>query len=261
MGLTGVAVEQFVRFLLVAFRITGMLIITPMLGGSAVPRRIRVLAGLVLSAAIFPVLSGPWPKPDCAWSALVIGFAGELAVGLVCGFVVNTVFVAAQMAGGLLSRHMGAALAEVINPLFQSDVPVLGGFFHMFALVVFVMLNGHHVLLAGLVKTFDRVPLMGASFHRGMVGEAAGLMGDMFVLTIKLAAPTFAALFLVTIVLGVVARTLPQIHVLGIGFPLQVCVGLVVMALSLGTVAMLLGGGFTWMSRQIDSVLNFMVAR
>jgi flagellar biosynthetic protein FliR len=192
---------------------------------------------------------------------LVFGLAGELAVGIICGFVVNIVFVAAQMAGELLSRQIGTSLAQVINPLFESQFPIFGEFYYMFALVVFVAVNGHHVLLAGLVNTFERVPLMGAAFHAGMVEKAAGLMGDMFILMIRLAAPAFAALFLVTIALAIIARTVPQIHVLLIGFPLQVCLGLIVMSLALAGTAVVLGGSFSWAMREMDRILRFMIPR
>jgi len=234
-------------------------VITPMLGGSQVPWRVRVFAAIGLSFAIYPIVSRAGVNLPSDWPHLVLGLAGELAVGLICGFVVNIVFAAAQMGGAFLSRHMGTALAQVINPLFEAPVPVFGQFYYMFALMVFVAINGHHILLAGLVKTFERVPLMGVRFHGGMVTLVSGLMGDMFVLMIKLAAPTFAALFLVTVALGIIARTVPQIHVLLIGFPLKVCVGLIVTALALGGAALLLADSFGWIMGELQTIQRFMV--
>lgn len=256
---TGIAIEQFIRFLLVLFRMSGIFVMTPVLGGSQVPWRIRVFAAVALSFAVYPVVRATIVTIPGTWVELVMGIAGELAVGMICGFVVNIVFVAAQMGGTLLSRHMGTALAQVMNPQFQSSVPVFGQFYYMLALVVFVGVNGHHILIAGLVKTFDRIPLMGAGFHAGMVATVSGLMGDMFVLMIRLAAPTFAALFLVTVVLGIIARTVPQIHVLIIGFPLKVCLGLIVTSLALTGAASLLGETFIWIMRRLDVLVQFMV--
>ena len=259
MDLTTWGIEQFMRFLLVLFRISGIFVITPVLGGSQVPWRVRVFLAIALSFAIYPMVAGSTVAMPTDWPHLLVGIAGELAVGLICGFVVNLVFVAAQMGGTLLSRHMGTALARVINPLYESPVPVFGQFYYLFAVVVFVAVNGHHVLIAGLVKTFDRIPLMGAEFHAGMVVKMSELMGDMFILMVKLAAPTFVALFLVTVALGIIARTVPQIHVLIIGFPLKVLLGLVVTSLALAGAASLLRDSFAWAMHQLDIVLHFMV--
>lgn len=259
--MTGLLTAQFIRFVLVLFRISGIFVITPMLGGSRVPWRLRVLLAVAVSAAIFPLVKTASVVLPSNAAQLVLGIAGELAVGVVCGFVVNIVFVAAQMGGALISRQMGTALAQVINPMFEAQVPLFGQFYYMFALVVFMAVNGHHMLLSGLLSTFERVPLMGAQFHVGMVAKMTVLMGDMFVLMIKLAAPTFAALFLVTVVLGIIARTVPQIHVLIIGFPLKACVGFVVTAVALAGTAALLGRSFTWILQELEQVVRFMVPR
>jgi flagellar biosynthetic protein FliR len=251
-------IQKFLVFVLVLFRLGGVFVIIPFPGGSQVPRRVRVLLAVTLSLAVFPVVSTSGVRVPTAWVPLTMGIASELVLGLICGFVVNLVFVAAQMGGTLLSRHMGTALARVINPLFETPTPVFGQFFFMFAVVVFVAVNGHHVLLRGLIGTFDRVPLMGARFSPAMVPTVAGLMGDMFILMIQLAAPTFVALFMVTVALGIIARTVPQINVLIVGFPLKMCLGLVVTALALAGAALLLEGAFEWIMRQVDAMLRFM---
>ena len=261
MDLAAWSVSHFVRFLLVLSRLGGVFLITPLLGGRLVPGRIRLLLAVALSLAVFPVVETASVSLPESWVVLLRGIGGEVGVGLVCGFVVNIVFIAAQMAGVILSRHMGTALAEVLNPLHESPLPILGKLFYALALVVFVAVNGHHVLLAGLVRTFERLPLLQVSFDARVVGTMSGLMGDMFVLMIRLAAPALVALFLVTIAMGMIARTMPQVNVLVTGFPLQVCVGLVVTTLSLGAVAVLLSTSFVWITQQMDVVLRFLVPR
>jgi len=253
--------QHFLRFVLVLFRLSGIFVITPFLGGTQVPRRVRVLLAVVASLAVYPVVSTAGVRVPTAWAPLAVGLASELAVGLICGFVVSIVFAAAEMGGAFLSRHMGTALAQVINPLYEAPTPIFGQFFFMFAVVVFVAVNGHHVLLEGLVGTFSRVPLMGAHFQVGMVPLVSGLVTDMFILMVKLAAPTFVALFLVTIALGIIARTVPQINVLIIGFPLKVSLGLVVTSLALAGVAAVMTDSFGWILVQLNRVVQFMTPR
>jgi flagellar biosynthetic protein FliR len=252
------AVRNFLTFVLVLFRLSGIFIVAPIVGGAAVPWRIRVFLAIALSFAIYPLVAASPVVVPTELSRLVLGLAGELGIGLVCGLMVSLVFVAAQMAGEFISRQMGTSFAEMINPLFESPSSVFGNFYFMFAMVVFVLVNGHHVLVAGLVKTFDRVPLMGVHLHAGLVGLFGGLMQDMFVLMIKLAAPTFVALFLVTIALAFIARSVPQMNVMLVGFPLQVMLGLVIMALALGSAATLLDHSYGWVVKEIDVAARFM---
>ena len=260
MELGGLATAHFVGFLLVLFRLSGTFAILPLLGGSLVPWRVRVFIAVALSFAIYPVVNSGGVVMPMDLSRLVLGLAGELLVGMVCGFVVNLVFVAAQMAGTFLSNLMGLEIAEVMNPLFQTELPIFGGFYCVFAVVVFFAVNGHHILLAGLVKTFERVPLMGIHLHPGSIAALTALMGDMFVLMIRLAAPTFVAIFLVEVVLGIVARTVPQVNVLVAGFPLKICVGLLVTAAALAAAASLLTDSFSWIMGRLALLLRFMTA-
>jgi flagellar biosynthetic protein FliR len=261
MDFDSLATGQFVRFMLVLFRMAGILLVTPLLGGPHLALRVRVLIAVALSVAIYPLVPLPEAGAPTEGARLALGLAGELCVGLLCGFVVNLIFVAARMAGALLSTTMGTGLAEMLNPTVELEAPVIGRFYTMFAVVVFFAVNGHHVLLAGLVKSFERVPLMGAAVRPGMVTTLAGLLGDMFVVMLRIAAPTFVVLFLVTVVLGVVSRIVPRGNAAILGFPLTACVGIVAMTLTLGAAAIFLGDSFTWAVNEVDGVLRFMAPR
>ena len=258
MDVTDVAVQNFLKFALVLARLTGIFAIVPVFGAAAVPRRVRALLAAALAFAVYPLVAETPVTVPAELSRIVLGLAGELCVGLVCGFVASLGFYAAQMAGEFISRQMGTSFGEIMNPLYESQTPIFGEFFFLFAIVVFVAVNGHHVLVAGIVRTFERVPLMGFHPHAGLVPLVSGLMQDMFVLMIRLAAPAFTALFLVTIVLGIIARVVPQMNVLFVGFPLQVMLGLLVIALALGSVAMVIDRNLGVVSRQLDAAVRLM---
>jgi flagellar biosynthetic protein FliR len=261
MDVTTIAITQFIRFLLVLFRMSGILVLTPVLGGAMVPVKVRVMLAMVLSLALFPMVESTPIVMPMTLSKLVLGLGGELALGLICGFMVNLVFLAAQMAGEVLARQMGISLGDVFNPLFEVQTPVVGQFYYLFAVVIFVSMNGHHILVKGLLGTFERVPLMGATFQPAMVSKMAGLMGHMFILMLKLSAPVLVSLLLIEVALGIIARTVPQMNVLIVGFPLKICVGLIIAAMSLAGSAKLLTDGFYWIGREIDVLTRMCVAR
>ena len=254
-------IEQFIRFLMVLFRVSGLFVVLPVLGGQQVPRRIRVCLAVFLAFAVYPLVSAKvtFPVPTDL-VGLTIGLASELLIGIVCGFIVNIIFIAAQMAGQMLARHMGTALARVINPLFNAQIPIVGQFYYTFTLLIFVILNGHQRVIVGIISTFDRIPIMGASYRNigGMIDLMAGLMGDMFIMMVRIAAPAFLALFIVTVVLGVIARTVPQINVLIIGFPVKIAVGLAVMVMSLKALTVILSQGFDQVLRDMARMIEMM---
>ncbi len=259
MDLTDAAIREFLTFVLVLCRLGGIFMVAPVLGGPAVPKRVRALIAVALAFSLTPMVA-PVPEAPTEMSKLVLGVLGEVGIGLVCGFIVSLSFAAAQMAGELIARQMGVSLGEIMNPLYESETPIFGQFYFLFALVVFVAINGHYVLVSGLVHSFERVPLMGAHFHAGMATMMGSLMQEMFVLVIKLAAPAFAALFLVTIALALAARALPQVNIMFVGLPLPVLVGLLVTGLALGGAATLLEKHLDVVARQVDAAVRFMAS-
>ena len=259
MDLTDSAIREFLTFVLVLSRLGGIFLVAPVLGGPAVPKRVRALIAVALAFALTPIIA-PVQAVPTELSRLVMGLVGEVGIGLMCGFIVSLSFAAAQMAGELIARQMGVSLGEIMNPLYESETPVFGQFYFLFALVVFVAINGHYVLVSGLVHSFERVPVMGAHLHAGMAPMMGALMQEMFVLVIKLAAPAFAALFLVTIALGLAARALPQVNIMFVGLPLQVLVGLLVTGLALGGAATLLQRNLDVVARHVDAAVRFMAS-
>ena len=171
------------------------------------------------------------------WVGLTTAALGEMMIGVTLGLGAAIVFVGIEMGGTLISRHMGTALANVFNPLFESSAPAVGQFYSFVALMVFLGMNGHHGLLRILIGTFRDVPLMEGGLNAGAMLGVLRMMGDAFVVGFKVAAPVMVSLLLVTVALGFIARTVPQVEVLIAGFPLNVGVGLVVAVVTLGAMA------------------------
>lgn len=218
-------------FMLVLFRMSGVFIFAPMFSGAAIPARVKVLLALSLSVCIYPLIPPQMPVQLSVWG-MAFAVGGEVLIGLVIGYAAMLPLLAMQMAGQLIGQQLGLGLAEVINPDFEDPSQVMGQLLLLIALVVFLLLDGHHAVLAALVHSFEHVPLAGYTPEGRMLSVVVGLLGAMFELAVRVAAPLLCLVFLETVALGFLARTVPQMNILSLGFPVRIVLGLGLMVVA-----------------------------
>ncbi|MBI1336376.1 MAG: hypothetical protein GC164_05380 [Phycisphaera sp.] len=231
-------------WLLVLFRLTGIFLYGPVFGSLGIPMRVKAMLALLLSLCIYPVLLTA-NRPSAALIApfidhpmglwqLIGAIASELMIGLVIGFIVSLPLVAMQVSGHVIDQQLGMGLAGIYNPELDEQSGIMGEFFYYMALVTFLLLGGHRVVLGTLIDTFGHVPLGG--FHPGvsLVSLLMGMANAAFELAVRVAAPLLCLVFLETVAMGFIARTVPQMNILSVGFPLRILVGvsLVIAALA-----------------------------
>lgn len=228
--------NQFVVFTLVLTRVSGLVVLAPLYGGSETPPQFRALLALALAVLVAPL---PWAAAPVPASLVeyVVMIGGELLIGLTLGFGVMLLFSGMQLAGQIIGLTSGMTLAEAFNPGFDTSIPILSQLLYLLALAIFVVIGGHRMLMEGLLGTFAAIP-PGAAGLPEPLGEAlVTLLSQSFALGIRAAAPATVALLLATLVMGLVSRTLPQLNVLALGFGMNSLVALGALALSLGGVA------------------------
>ena len=208
-------------FLLMLTRVTGIFILSPFFGSLNVPQTIRVGAAVAFSFAIFPVVDG---LGAVAAPGSVLGFAAavvrELFVGWLIGFVAYVSFAAINMAGKLMDMQVGFSIVNVMDPTSGQQIPLIGSFLYNLGLIVFVVTNGHHVLISALVESFRSVPLLAMSFTVGI-----------FVTGAQIAIPVTFAVLMTNVGLGILARTMPQLNIFVVGVPMHIIVGLGVLSI------------------------------
>lgn len=243
-------------FLLAAARLAGLLALAPPFNHRQVPIPVRVglgfaLAGLAWSAIAAAALPA---APDGI--TLALRAAGELGVGLLLGFVAQLITATATFAAELISVQMGLGFAAVIDPTHGHQVTVLTQLFDFLVLLLFLTLDGHHLVVAAAVESFRVVPLGGWWFGPGLLETILPLVPRIFTLALALAGPTLGALFIANLILVLLARSIPQMNVLLVGFPLLITVGLLVLLLNLDLMASLIGGEIKEMEAHFVGVLR-----
>jgi flagellar biosynthetic protein FliR len=153
---------------------------------------------------------------------------------------------------------MGFGIVNVIDPQSSNQVSIIGQFLNILAILLLLTLDGHHMILSGLVTSFETIPLGGVSFQDGLMFKLMDLTAQVFIIAVKISAPILMALFLVTAAMGVLARTVPQMNVFLIGFPLQIGVGLAALVIVLPLFSVFVERLLVHTNRNLVALLDFL---
>jgi len=222
-------IDQIEYFLLIFTRIITIIALLPVFGAQQVPLQIKVGLSLLLSLILFTTVMKNTPPFQhtfsiATFSLLVIK---EVMVGLMIGFLASTLFVAVQFAGRLIDTEMGFGFVELADPFTDEPTTVLGQLQVILFTILFLSFNGHYFLLLAIQRCFELVPLTMIHFQEGKIAtHITGLIGNLFLVALKFAAPVYVTLFLTELALGVVARTVPQMNIFFVGMPLKIAIGL-----------------------------------
>ena len=234
-ALTRLGPADLPLFLLTLCRVSGLMVAAPVFGSPMPPPPVKAFLALTLSALVYPTARSGALPPDASLATLALAGAGELAVGLALGFAAALLFAAVQFAGQILDQELGVGQAGLLDPFSDGTVAVLAQFKVFLATVVYLLIDGHHFLVAAAVDSFRAVPLLsGGPPSAALEGITTGLAADVFRMGLQIAAPPLATVFLVTVAFGFVSRAVPEMSLFGLVFPLRLALGLLVLALTVG---------------------------
>jgi len=242
-------------FLLVLARIAGLVGTSPILGHLLVPLRVRAAFAVILAAALAPAVTAPAAAPTTLWG-LAGAVAIESALGALLGLVAQFIFAGVQLGGQIAGIEMGFGLDALIDPQTHAHITVVAQWQQLLALLVFLALDVHHVLLRALLASFQTAPPGALAVSAVGLHGAIVLSGELFAIGARIAAPVLIALLLTNGALGVLARTIPQLNVFVVGFPVNVGVGLVVMGASLPFTFRLLASRFAELEPTLGALVR-----
>ncbi len=249
--------EQFLVFLLVLARVGALLVFAPVFGSQAVP--VQVKAGLSLIVAVLLALTLRPQVVPVPWG---LGFAlrvgGEVLIGIAVGYVATLLFEAVQLAGELAGVQMGFGIVNVIDPLTSVQVSLVGQFKFMLAVLLFLAVNGHRVIVEAIGQSFQVIPPGRFVFETGIGQHFVGLFGQMLVIAVKLAAPVLVALLLASFAEGIIARTVPQINIFIVGFGIRIAFGIFILMLSVGFFVLVMTRQFEQLPLELDRIFRIL---
>lgn len=224
-------------FLTVFVRASAMMLSSPVFGAQSTPVNVRVLTTLSIAAALTMALKpsmGPVPT-DLGSMAMILG--NELLAGLLIGITISLVFYAIQMAGSFLDFQIGLGSSQILNPITGVPVTIVGQMKFLLALVVFLMINGHHQMIEAFVASYKTMPQLGYQAIGEVQTQLVPLLGRLALLALQISAPVAAVSLIVDAGLGFVNKAVPQMQVLIVGMPAKLAVGFVALSITLPAVA------------------------
>jgi flagellar biosynthesis protein FliR len=213
-------------------RVLALISVAPVLSHRAVPVRVKLLLGFLITLVLVPNLATP-PLADALSGAGIGLLVQNILVGVTIGFAVRLIFAALELAGELIGLQMGLSYAGFFSPATGQAQNAVASFLAMLALLMFVAIDGHLMLIHALAESFRVFPIAEADATAISFELLVRLAAEMFSIALTIALPFLAVMLLVNVVLGVLARVAPQLNIFAVGFPLTILVGLAVLFLLL----------------------------
>jgi flagellar biosynthesis protein FliR len=234
-------------FTIVLFRTASVLFFSPVFNQTGLPLRIKIGLALVIAFVIFPTINNSQQMLPEGVLPFVLLIFKEIAIGFVIGYGATLTFGAFVMAGELISSEMGLQMAEMVDPLFGGQINPIAQLLQLLGLILFLALDGHHWIINALVLSYKTVPIP-EFFGPGMtMGKIMQLFQGLFISAIKIAAPVMIILFLVVVVTGLIGKSIPEINIFLIVFPMKIIVGF-----------MILGITFPFIVRAMEYLINIL---
>lgn len=225
--------EDLEFFLLVFVRIASFVFVAPFFSTSNTPRRVRAGFSLILAYIVTNVLtdhSVPAYYTVLGYTTIVLK---EAAAGLLIGFGANICLAIVQFAGKISDMDIGLSMVQLIDPLTRQNSGFMGSMYQYMLVLIMLITNMHYFFIKAIVETFTLIPIGGAVFSsQKLLHTLVLFMTDYVIIGLRLCLPIVAAMLLLNAVLGILAKTAPQMNMFAVGIQIKVLFGLGILFLT-----------------------------
>jgi len=239
---TAMTDAQILLFALIFLRMVAFIVSSAVLGAPSVNVSVKVLLAVILSMLVFPIVRVGHVDYLVISNEIISLAIRELVIGLVLGFLTRIFFFVVTMTGDLVSMSVGLSASQMYNPLMGSNGNTIDQFYSTIGTLVFFAINGHHMLIAGIVESFQIVPVSSLTLNVGPFAEMAVFGQTTMLLTIKMCAPVLVSILVANISMGILGRAVPQINVLVTSMPVTILLGMSVVFICLPLMVMEMHG-------------------
>ncbi|MGD9135729.1 MAG: flagellar biosynthetic protein FliR [Desulfobacterales bacterium] len=246
-----ISIPQLQLFFLVVLRVGAIIMSIPVFDSRGIPIMFKFALSLAIGFILFSQLELDASPAVSNFLAFSVSAAGEIIFGLTIGFSVKIIFAGIQLAGQLAGYQMGLAIANVMDPSTSEQVPLLAQFNNLIGLLIFLSINAHYWFIKAIFQSYRLVPPLNVKFRGSLMDQLVELSGNMFVTALQVGAPVIAAMLLISVAFGLVARTVPQMNVFIVAMPLKIGVGLIFIGFGLPYFSVFLESIFSDLGRNI----------
>ena len=241
-----------------ALRLSVLAALLPLVSGRSVPVLWRLALAATLAAALAPAIA-PNVDPgsiELTWHGLAAEAARSLIIGVVMSFVIGIPFAAVRFAGQIIGVQIGFSLVNTLDPQGGGQLSVLASVYYIVAVLLFFTADAHHVLIAAMTESCNLLPVFAPLSPDAALWLVIKEFGAFFRLGLIISSPVVVVLLLVSATMGFVVKTVPQINILVVGFPVKIAVGLAMFGLSMVFFGQVMGSLINGMETHLMDVLR-----
>lgn len=250
------SMQNWYVLLVILARMAAVIGALPIFTASQAAVRLRLGLAITISLLLFPILDISLTEQQTTTIGLGLVVVRETLLGLLMGFVIQLLFFAVQFGGTIVGYQMGFATANILDPQHQQQIPLLSQFQNVFAILIFLALDVHHMLIRVMVHSYDLLPPGAFDFSGGAIPFVMELTGEMFVLGLQIIAPVMVALMLSMFILGIMSRVFSQLQVFLLSFPINIGMALIIIGLSMEMVFSLMENEFQALQERLLHILQ-----
>lgn len=224
---------QVLSFILVLIRLSAFVVAMPLVGNEQVAPQIKILFALALTLLIFPLV--PWnqtlPKDfenQFIWLAMK-----EALIGLILGYIGRLFFFVLMIAGEFISLSAGLSSEQLFNPATGGTTTAVTQFQVLIGSLLFLGMDGHHQLIAAVLRSYEVVPLSLEAIQLMSQKEISAFGAEVIWQGLKLAAPVVLSIFFMNLIMGIIGKAVPQVNVLITSLPVNALISFLVILISL----------------------------
>lgn len=249
---------QLLNLFLIFVRILAVIMTAPLFSNRVVPTIVKIGLAAILSLTLLPLpVATNVENLGAIANSLVLfilAVAQEVLLGVLIGFVSNLIFMAVGIAANMMGLQVGFRAGELFDPFTNASSSALDQFYTLVAIALYLAVNGHHLLITAMVRTFELVPPGTFTIDQISVERLMSMFTQALTTGVVLSLPVAGTLILADVGLGLIARAVPQIQVFFVGLPLKVGLGFITLALTMSITLPVIRDLFDNISRNIYAI-------
>ncbi len=249
---------QVYTFILIFARTSAVVAFAPLFGAKNIPGTMKAMIAFSLSIVFTGILAPLDVPPSESNMELMLQLAGEVTIGAAIGFAASIVFEVIIFAGYIIDYMIGFGFISIVDPQSGASISLFAFFYSFFGLLLFLSMDGHHILIEAMVRGYELIPPFTIGMHEQSLRFFIRLTSAIFYTGFQMSGPIFIVMFMIDFTLGMIGKTVPQLQILVVGFPIKISLGLIAIALALKPMANFMMSMFEPLREQLMWLFKYM---
>lgn len=246
----------FLALIFVFLRIAAFLGISNVFFPTGTPNKLKIFISLILSFSLLGGIDYSSVNQITSNYYLITYAINEILTGLIFGLIVDTSFKIIIMAGSLLDLHIGLSMVNIIDPNSKVNTTLNGNLLHSIAMMIFFIVDGHHLLIKSLIESFNLLSLGRSIIFGETLMALIGIIIEYFIIGLKIAIPIVLIIILTDLCMGLISRAVPQINVMILGMPVKMLVGMIAISLALPLIVKIIISNISYIPEIIRKIIT-----